>query len=130
MKKKTFTLTGSEWLVLERLWEAPSTLMELVRALGQDPPGWAKSTTATMLRRLEEKGLVRHEDGGRAKVFAAAISREDAALAETRSLVDRAFDGSVGLMVNTLVRRQSLSKEDIDTLYGILREAGEQEGSK
>lgn len=130
MKKKTFTLTGSEWLVLERLWEAPSTLMELVHALSQDPPGWAKSTTATMLRRLEEKGLVRHEDGGRAKIFTAAISREDAALAETRSLVDKAFDGSVGLMVNTLVRRQSLSKEDIDMLYGILREAGEQEGSK
>jgi len=130
MRKKNFTLTDSEWLVLERLWEAPSTLMELVRALGQDPPGWAKSTTATMLRRLEEKGLVRHENGGKAKIFTAAVSRDEAALAETQSLVDKAFDGSVGLLVNTLVRRQTLSKEDIDALYGILREAEEQEESK
>jgi len=130
MNRGTFTLTQNEWLVLEKLWEAPSTLMELVHALGQDPPGWAKSTTATMVRRLEGKGLVRHESGGKAKIFTAAVSREEAALAETRSLADKAFDGSVGLLVNTLVRRESLSKADIDALYAILREAEEQEGSK
>ncbi len=130
MNRGTFTLTQNEWLVLEKLWEAPSTLMELVRALGQDPPGWAKSTTATMVRRLEGKGLVRHEDGGKAKIFTAAVSREEAALAETRSLADKAFDGSVGLLVNTLVRRESLSRADIDALYAVLREAEEQERSK
>ncbi len=128
MKKESFSLTQNEWLVMEELWKAPATLMELVRALGQNPPGWAKSTTATLLRRMEEKGLVRHETAGQAKVVHPSLGREEAALAETRTLLDKAFDGSVGLMVNTLVRRESLSKADIDALYEILRQAEEQEG--
>jgi len=130
MDKSTFTLTNSEWLLMEQLWKAPATLMELVHALSQDPPGWAKSTTATMLRRMAKKGLIRSEDGGKATIYSAAISREEAALAETQTLLDKVFDGSLGLLVNTLVRRQTLSKENIDALYDILREAEEQEESK
>lgn len=129
MKRETFTLSQNEWLVMEALWEAPSTLMELVRTLAQDPPGWAKSTTATMVRRMEEKGLIRHDTDGKTKVFFPAMDREEAALAETRTLLDKAFSGSVGLLVNTLVARESLTRADIDALYDILRRAEEQEGS-
>lgn len=126
MKKDMFSLTPNEWLVMDELWKAPSTLMELVRTLGQDP-GWAKSTTATMVRRLEEKGLIRHEDGGKAKVFYPSLDRKEAAAAETRTLLDKAFDGSVGLLVNTLVQQDSLSKEEIEALYDILKR---EEGTK
>ena len=129
MKKQTFTLSQNEWLVLEALWKAPSTLMELVHTLSQAPPGWAKSTTATMVRRMEEKGLIRHETEGKAKIFHPTMQREEAALAETRTLLDKAFSGSVGLMVNTLVQQESLTREDIDALYAILKEAEEKEGS-
>lgn len=129
MKKEMSTLTQNEWLVMEELWKAPSTLMELVHALSQNPPGWAKSTTATMVRRMEEKGLISHHTEGKTKVFRPAVSRDEAALAETRTLLDKAFSGSVGLLVNTLVQQESLTKEDIDALYAILREAEEKEGS-
>lgn len=128
MKPNIFSLTQNEWLVMEALWRAPSTLMELVHAMEQEPPGWAKSTTSTMVRRMEAKGLIRHETQGRAKVFSPAVSREEAALAETRTLLDKAFDGSVGLLVNTLVRQESLTRSDIDALYAILRDAEEKEG--
>lgn len=129
MKREFLTLTQNEWLVMEELWKAPATLMELVHALEHTPPGWAKSTTATMVRRMEEKGLIVHDAEGKAKVFRPAISRDEAAAVETRTLLDKAFSGSVGLLVNTLVRQESLSREDIDALYAILRQAEEQEGS-
>ena len=129
MKREAFTLTQNEWLVMEALWAAPATLMELVHALGQNPPGWAKSTTATMVRRMEEKGLIAHDTEGKTKVFRPAVSRNEAVLAETRTLLDKAFSGSVGLLVNTLVQQESLTKADIDALYAILRQAEEQEGS-
>ena len=131
MKHNGFSLTNNEWLVMEALWKRPSTLMELVRQLGQEPPGWAKSTTATMIRRMEEKGLIRHEAGGKARVYHPALSRDETALAETRTLLDKAFDGSVGLLVNALIQHKSLSKTDLDGLYAILRQAEEgEEGSK
>ena len=130
MRKAMFSLTSNEWLVMEELWRAPSTLMELVRTLGQDPPGWAKSTTATMLRRMEEKGLVYHETTGKAKVFHPSLGRQEAALAETHTLLNKAFSGNVGLLVNALAQQDSLSKEEIETLYAILRQAEGQEASK
>ena len=116
-------LTQQEWLVMEVLWKEPATLMELVRILEQDPPGWAKSTTATMIRRMEAKGLIAHDTQGRAKVFRTAIDKQAAALAETRSLLDRAFSGSLGLLVNTMVREQGISKEELQELYDILKQA-------
>ena len=125
MEDRRNLLSPSEWRVMECLWSGPKTLMELVRAL-KDSAGWAKSTVTTMVRRLEEKGLVDHETSGRTKIFQAALAREDAAAAETDSLLERAFHGSVGLLVSSLVERSSLTRADIDDLYAILNKAEEE----
>ncbi|MCI9222378.1 MAG: BlaI/MecI/CopY family transcriptional regulator [Oscillospiraceae bacterium] len=122
MDEKRGILSPSEWRVMECLWAGPKTLMELVRTL-KDSAGWAKSTVTTMVRRMEEKGLVGYEEAGRAKVFRALLAREDAAAAEADSLLERAFHGSVGLLVSSLVERSSLSPSDIDELYNILERA-------
>lgn len=124
-EKARDTLSPSEWRVMECLWTGPKTLMELVRAL-RDSAGWAKSTVTTMVRRMEEKGLITYELSGRAKVFRAALAREDAAAAETDSLLERAFQGSVGLLLSSLVDRSSLTRADIDELYAILDKAEEE----
>ena len=125
MEERRNLLSPSEWRVMECLWSGPKTLMELVRAL-KDSAGWAKSTVTTMVRRMEEKGLVDHETSGRTKIFQAALAREDAAAAETDSLLERAFHGSVGLLVSSLVERSSLTRADIDELYAILDKAEEE----
>lgn len=124
MEDKRAPLSASEWRVMEQLWTGPKTLMELVRAL-KDSAGWAKSTVTTMVRRMEEKGLIGYETAGRAKVFRALLAREDAAAAETDSLLERAFHGSVGLLVSSLADRCSLSRADIQELYAILDRAEE-----
>ena len=125
MDDKRTTLSASEWKVMECLWAGPKTLMELVREL-KERAGWAKSTVTTMVRRLEEKGLITYETSGRTKLFRAALAREDAAAAETDSLLERAFQGSVGLLVSSLVDRSSLTRADIDELYAILDRAEEE----
>ncbi len=124
MDEKRDLLTPGEWRVMECLWTGPKTLMELVRTL-KDSAGWAKSTVTTMVRRMEEKGLIGYETAGRAKVFRPLLAREDAAAAETDSLLERAFHGSVGLLVSSLVERSSLSQADIEELYSILDRAEE-----
>lgn len=119
MDEKKISLTESEWHVMEVLWKAPSTLMELVHTL-KETIGWAKSTVTTMVRRMEEKELIGHETQGRTKVFHALLRREEVVLAETESLLRRAYHGSVGLMVSTLVRNAELSAEELEELYAIL----------
>ena len=120
-------LTNSEWYVLDCLWErSPMTVMELVAALG-DRLGWAKSTTITTLRRMEDKGLVRCTVEGRTKHYAPAVPRDRAVRGETRSFLDKVYQGSVGLMVSALAEDKALSKQEIDELYEILRRAEEGE---
>ena len=122
------TLTNSEWYVMDCLWErAPRTVMELVSALGERL-GWAKSTTITTLRRMEDKGLVRCEVEGRTRHYFPAVEREGAVLRETRSFLDKVYRGSVGLMVSAMAQDKALTKAEIEELYDILKQA--EEGAK
>ena len=54
--------------------------------------------------------------------------REDAALAETETFLDRVYQGSLSMMVSAMTRRQAISKEEIDELYELLRQM--EEGTK
>ncbi|MGN1016085.1 MAG: BlaI/MecI/CopY family transcriptional regulator [Faecousia sp.] len=122
MEKEHIRLTEAEWAVMECLWEKePRTGREAVDWLGKRM-GWTRSTSLTLLRRLEAKGAVAGEADGERKVFRPLIRREDAALRETESLLDRVYKGSLSLMVSSLTKKQPLRQEEIDELYSILRE--------
>lgn len=117
------SLSAGEWRIMERLWEKhPRTLTELVRELGPDA-GWSKSTIVTMVNRLEAKGAVTYTEGGRARLYAPAVPREQAALEETESLLRRIYRGSIGMMVNTLADARGLSDADIEELSAVLEKA-------
>ena len=121
-------LTHSEWYVMDCLWaQAPMTVMELAAALEQRI-GWAKSTTITTLHRMEEKGLIRCEREGRTRQYFPVLEQDKARRQETRSFLERVYQGSVGLMVLAMTQDRALSREEIDELYAILRRA-EEEGS-
>ena len=117
------TLTNSEWYVLDCLWEhSPLTVMELVERLSQKV-GWAKSTTITTLRRMEEKGLVHCEVTGRTRHYRPSVERRKAVRRETRSFLNKVYRGSVGLMVSAMAQDKALTRKEIDELYEILRQA-------
>lgn len=122
MEKEHIRLTDAEWAVMECLWEKePRTGREASQWLGKRM-GWTRSTSLTLLRRLEAKGAVAGEADGERKVFRPLIRREDAALRETESLLDRVYKGSLSLMVSSLTKKQPLRQEEIDELYSILRQ--------
>lgn len=122
MIDKHISLTEAEWTVMECLWEkSPRTGRETVSWLDQKM-GWTRSTVLTMLRRLEAKGAVAGDTEGELKTFRPLIAREDVAVRETENLLDRAYKGSLSLLVSSLTRKQSLPQNEIDELYAILRE--------
>lgn len=118
-------LTASEWNVLECLWEkSPQTVMQLVARLSEKV-GWAKSTTITTLRRMEEKRLVNCEIIGKGKSYTPVVGQEEASIQETKSFLDRVYQGSIGLMMSAMAQRQELSDADIAELRKILSDAEE-----
>ena len=122
-------LTSSEWNILNCLWErSPRPVMQIANELEQTV-GWHRSTTITTLHRMEAKGLVRCEQaetgqsGSRGRAYVPLVDREQAAVAETRSFLDRVYQGSVGTMVNTLADGRGLSEQDLAELAAILEKA-------
>ena len=125
MNHQNISLTEAEWTVMECLWEkSPRTGRETVAWL-ENRMGWTRSTTLTMMRRLETKGAVASDTEGELKTFRPMILREEVAIRETEHLLDRAYKGSLSLLVSSLTRKQSLSQKEIDELYAILREMEE-----
>ena len=122
-------LTSSEWNILNLLWEdSPRTVMQIVGEL-EKTVGWARSTTITTLHRMEAKGLVRCEQAGRGTAYVPLVERDRAVLAETKSFLDRVYQGSVGMMMSAMMKQEGFSRAQIAQLRAILDEA-EQEAEE
>lgn len=122
MKENRISLTRAEWSVMECLWEAgPLTGREVIQRM-EKSCGWSRSTTLTLLSRLENKGALRSVPAEKGpKVFSPVLRREDAALGETKDFLDRVYQGSLSLMVSALTKKQALSREELDELYELLK---------
>jgi len=122
MAEHNINLTSAEWNVMECLWEHSRLTGGEVSKLMHERCGWSRSTTLTLLGRIESKGAAEGRTDNGKKVFYPLICREDAAIRETEDFLDRVYKGSLSMMVGSFTRKQSLSKEEIDELYSILKE--------
>lgn len=119
------SLSDGEWKLMNELWaKEPMTITQITAALKEETQ-WSKHTVITMLSRMEKKGAVTHTEGERAKLFKTAVEREEVVVEETIGFLEKVYNGSVSMMVNALVEKESLSKKEIDELYEILRRAEE-----
>lgn len=113
-------ISDAEWKVMNVLWESsPRTITELTKILSETE-GWSKHSIITFLKRLDAKGAVYYEEGERAKQYYAKIPQNEATLEETKNFLNKAFKGKIGLMINTLVKEEELTEQDLDELYEIL----------
>lgn len=127
MEHQDKILTPTEWNLMECLWAAsPRTGRDAVEYL-KETVGWSRSTTLTMLRRMTERGLIRCEEAEGMHVYYPEISRDEAALRETESFLSRVYQGSVSTLMSAITHRQKLTRDEIDELYAIIREAEEVE---
>ena len=125
MDNNNVQLTSTEWSVMECFWEAsPRTAMQVVKYLNENK-GWAKSTSMTMLGRMEKKGLITAQISGRHKLYTGNVKREDAVRHETNSFLEKVYHGSVGMMINAMVDTNDLNDEDINELYDVLKKLKE-----
>ena len=85
-------LTDSEWKVLNALWAGgPQTLGQVLERLEGDT-GWSRTTVHTYLTRMMGKGLVSADEHSPRR-YSAAVTLEECAAQEERSLMDRAYGG-------------------------------------
>ena len=85
--------------------------------------GHAYTTILAMMRKMDAKGYLEHDVEGRTFVYRAAISQNDVRQNVLSDILERLFDGSPALMVNSLVEQKGISEEDLEQIKEITREA-------
>ena len=125
--KEQHKLSRRERQIMDVLYRmGRATAAEILENI-PDPPGY--SAVRAMLRVLEEKKHVRHEEKDLRYVFMPVVTRDKARRSAIRHLLDTFFEGSPEQAVATLldVSGRSLSKEELDRLAALIEKA-RQEG--
>ncbi|MFY9341523.1 MAG: BlaI/MecI/CopY family transcriptional regulator [Planctomycetota bacterium] len=108
--------------ILRTLWQQPDIPVAEVHAALHDR-GLALTTIATMLRKMEEKGLVAHEENGRQFLYRAKVDPELVQRNLVGDLVTRLFDGDPLALVNHLLRAGEIELDELDELRQKVGEA-------
>ena len=98
MAKRPPTIPDSELDVLKVLWDlGQATVREALETLRAAGRQWSYATVATLLDRLETKGLVTSDRRELAFVYRPAISTQEVRQRRLTSLVDKLYQGEPGL---------------------------------
>lgn len=117
--------TDREADIMQVLWDhGPSVVAEVRGHLSDE---LAYTTVLTILRTLESKGFVKHEEEGRVHRYCAIAQRQAARKSALRHLTRKLFDGSSELLLAHLVSERKLSAQQLKRLRRILDSQPEQE---
>lgn len=109
-------ISEAESRVMQVLWQrAPQSADDIIQALAEHTE-WQDKTVKTLLNRLLRKGAVRAERDGRRYLYTPLLKREDWQAQESRSLLDRVFDGRLAPMLTHFSRHEKLSDKDLREL--------------
>ena len=111
-------LTAQQLAIMRLLWDrGEMTVAEVQESLEGDGKH-AYSTVATMLGRLEKRGLVRHRAEGRTYHFSPAVSETGV----VREVVDRVFGGSASALVSHLLENEELGDSELSAIKKMIAE--------
>jgi len=109
--------------ILQVLWSQPEASVAEVNAALRPDRDLAYTTVATMLRKMEARGLVTHREDGRSFLYKAAVDAQQVGQGMTDHVVERLFEGSLAGAVSHLLRTREVSREELDELERLIREA-------
>lgn len=117
------SLTDLQLSIVRILWErGPSTVVEVQEGLAPDRQ-LAQTTVATILTRLEKRGIVRHEARGRLFVYRSLVTEPQVRRSMVSELTDLLFDGSPAALISHLLSDKQIANGDLDEVKRLIAEA-------
>jgi predicted transcriptional regulator len=111
---------------MQVLWErGPGSVSDVHEALGADR-GLAYTTMATMLRKMEARGLVKHSSEGRRFIYRAAVAPQAVHRGMADDLLERLFGGSLADMMSHLLTSREVSHGELCQLERLIAERKKQ----
>ncbi len=108
--------------IMKVLWAGgEATVADVHKALGPESD-LAYTTVATMLRKMEARGLVRHRLEARSFVYRAEVAEEAVSQGMADHLLERLFEGSLADMVRHLLSTREVSRTELSKLERLIAE--------
>ena len=123
MKSSTHRLGDLQLRILQSLWTRPDASVADVHAELKPERDLAYTTIATMLRKMEARGLVTHREEGRSFLYRAKVAADDVSRSVGNHLVERLFEGSLAGAVHHLLNTREVSRAELDELEKLIKEA-------
>jgi predicted transcriptional regulator len=113
-----------ELQIMNVVWEkGKATVHDVKDVLGRGRKP-AYSTILTMMRKLEAKGYLEHDVDDRTYVYRPTISQQTVRHGVLGDIVDRLFEGSPSLLLNSLVEQNRISEKELKQIQKLIKERG------
>ncbi len=104
------------------LWQrGRASVAEVLEDLAEEAP-LAYSTVATLLARMERKGVVRHTVEGRTYIYEPLVSEDKVGRSLVRDLLRRAFNGSPSQLVSYLLETGDVDRGELESIRNLISE--------
>jgi len=107
---------------MQAVWKKGPCTVEAVHEIVSRKRDLKETTVRTILRRLEQKGYLRHEERGRAYLYSAVEPARSLAARAVRQIIDSFCKGSVEELVSGMVEAKVLSRDELESLEEYVRE--------
>ena len=115
-------ISAAEWKIMKVLWaKSPQGAYDIAHALNRTE-AWHPNTVRTLLTRLRQKRVLGVKKYKNLFLYHPLVSEDDGVHAQSESFLQRLFGGSVRPLLVHFVKRQKLTKADLDVLRRILEE--------
>jgi predicted transcriptional regulator len=111
-------LFDSELRLMEIVWEQAPVSAKNISSIAGKRFGWNKNTTYTVLKRLVKKEVIKRSEPG--FICTPLVTKEQVQIQETKSLIDKVYNGSAKLLFSTFFKSEKLSAEDLDEIQKII----------
>ena len=116
-------ISNAEWQVMKVLWQefplAASSIVEQIKPESE----WSPKTIQTLIGRLVKKGILGVNKESSAYRYYPLVSQEGCRREETKSFLQKVYDGSFPMLLLNFVRDENLSAKEIHELKKLLDEA-------
>ena len=124
-KSSEIRLGRIELQIMNVVWEkGKATVHDVKDVLGKGRKP-AYSTILTMMRKLEAKGYLEHDVDDRTYVYRPTISQQAARRGILGDIVDRLFEGSPSLLLNSLVEQNHINEKELKQIQKLIKERGQ-----
>ena len=119
----TTSLTDLQLAIMRVLWDrAEATVLDVQNRLRPERD-LAQTTIATLLSRLEKRGVIKHRLEGRQFVYRPLVTEQDVRRSMVSELTTLLFDGSSAALMTHLLRSREMNPGDLDRVKRMIAEA-------